>query len=182
VRNHRFSIPLLGLFAVATLAAGCIDNSGGPPPPGDKLEYERVSFLGMACGRYQDKAWLIEDQAGLDAYWGGCEFIANDDRQTVEAAVADLAEGDVLLGLDVELGGCIGETAFMGAYKEGDTLHAWLLKGNSAYGRGDVACTADIGEAHEVVRVFGAGEVADVDITVGIFNPDLPGAPALPGG
>lgn len=172
------------LLALSLAALGCdpVDNSGGPPPDGDKLEWERVSFLSIGCQRYGDAARLITDQPGLDTYLDGCSALSNEEQATVDGALADLGDDDVLLGLDFLLGGCIGETAFMGAYKEGSTLHAWYLKGNSAYGVENAACTADIGESHEMVRVLGAGDVEEVDVKVGEFNPDLPNPPALPGG
>lgn len=171
----------LALSALLTLAAcTAVDNSGGEPPPGTERGVERLDEPAMACSRYADQeAWLREAE-DIEEWLDTCEPAATVDvlQQDLTAELAALAGDEALVGLDVALGGCLGPWELRGAFQEGSSLNLWMLKGDSSYGRADVACTADVGEAHAVYKVSGldAG-VDDLTLRVGYYNPDLPDGP-----
>jgi hypothetical protein len=170
---------LLAPLLVAGVAGCLVDNSGGPPPPGTELEFEPQALAGT-CGTFRDEAFLVRDQASLDAFFTACP-IPDDARPAWQDAVAGLAAGDVLVYVNVQQGGCLGEHGLVGAFLDGTTLHAWLLRSDLSYGS-TPACTADIGEAAQSMLVHGAADATAADVVVGTFNQSLPGAPALPGG
>lgn len=182
-------LPFLGIVVAAvTLGVGCVDNSGGPPPDGTELEeFTPVSFDagGLFCGSGGDAGFLIHDateaQAFLDDSCEGHDAAAG--QELVDAA-GTLEDTEAIVILTIQLGGCLGEYGVLGFYLSDDdtTVTGWVLRGDSAYGRQNVACTADWGMATEVYRVMGAADAVQAEILVGPFNPDLPGAPALPGG
>ncbi|MCO4769799.1 MAG: hypothetical protein KDA24_07180 [Deltaproteobacteria bacterium] len=183
---HRLLLCLAALALAAPLV-GCADNSGGPPPDGTALE-EFTSIAmdpgGLFCDFFRDDAFLIHD--GSEA----ADFLANDcagNNQEVQDAVVavadDLEEGEAIVVVSVQLGGCLGEWGVHGFYMSEDesTVTAWVLRGDSAYGKQNVACPADIGGAIELYRVMDAAAATEADILVGPYNPGLPGAPAQPG-
>jgi len=182
-------LPLLGIVVAAVLlGAGCVDNSGGEPPAGTELEeFTPVSLDagGLFCDSFQDGAFLVHD--GIEAQAFIDSQCTNADPAVAAELVStadDLEDTEAIVVLTIELGGCLGEYGVFGFYlsDDGDTVTGWVLRGDSAYGRQSVACPADIGQATEVYRVMGTADATQADILVGVFNPDLPGAPAMPGG
>lgn len=173
----------LSLVTLVVVASACVDNSGGPPPPGERVEHEPV-FLesgGLSCLRFVDDADLIATAADVDAFQAECDGMS-DAAETELRALVDALEGDDrLIIVSITLGGCIADTAIMGVYLDDTVAHVHVLRGDTSFGRGDVACTADIGELVEIIRVHGIADATSADVEIGTFNPDLPGAPALPG-
>jgi hypothetical protein len=182
--NHRNSIarfapPVVALVAFAM--TGCADNSGGAPPAGEAKTFEiAIESPDLACGTYEDAASIIVTDADVDAFLAACEAIIEDDATIVDdlrAEVADLTEDQALVVISVVLGGCLGDWQVEAVHMDGDTLRPWIYKADSAYGRNDIGCTADIGEAHTILRVDDAASATSIEMTVGVYNPDLPGAP-----
>lgn len=170
---------LVGLFAITHAATGCapVDNSGGPPPAGDELDIEVLALPGT-CGTFQSDAFLVKDQATLDAFFASCN-IAEAARAEWQTAVDALADDEALVYANVQLGGCLGAFAIEGAFREGATVNAWVLRQDFAHGKENTACTDDIGEGAASMKVTGAAAATDAALTIGDFNPELPGAPQL---
>ena len=174
----------MSLFRTSALAlslitaAGCsqVDNSGGEPPPGDALQFAVTGEASAFCSG-ADAARFIDAQEDIDAWIDDCQAENEETRDQLEDALANLADDESLVIVSAQLGGCIGEYRVSGAYLEDETLHMWMLKEDYSYGRVDAACTGDIGEGHALVVVEGAEEALNVDLTVGRYNPDLPGSP-----
>lgn len=176
------SVPLLLLPLLLT---GCADNSGGPPPDGESVEvFTPLSpdAGGFFCDFFGDAAFLVRDateaQAFFDDECPGADATAQ--QQFVEAADG-LLEGEVIVIVSVQLGGCLGEWGVHGFYRDEDEVTAWVLRGDSAYGKQNVACTADEGGAIQPYLLEDVSGVTSAAIEVGTYNPDLPGAPAQPG-
>ncbi len=177
----RFAVPAIALVAFAM--TGCtVDNSGGEPPAGDPIEFEiAIESPDLVCESFEDGAELIVDQDGIDAFIEACgtELIGDESTIADDLALqlAELEEGQGLLVVSAQLGGCLGEWEIAAVHLDADILRPWMLKADTSYGREDVACTADIGQDHQVLIVDAADRVASVELTVGVYNPDLPGAP-----
>ncbi len=176
------------IIAITALGlAGCPDNSGGLPPDGTALEEYTSAALeagSLFCGQFTDDAFLIHDGAEAQA------FLDSDCTQADQAAADELVatadaleEDEAIVILSIQLGGCLGEYGVFGFYLSDDesTVTGWVKRSDSSYGRQNVGCNADIGEAIEVWRVMGAAVATDAAILVGTYNAELPGAPALPG-
>lgn len=178
----RIAVPAFALVAFAM--TGCtVDNSGGEPPAGDPIEFEiAIEDPDLFCDAFEDAAELIVDADGVDAFIEACGAELIGDESTIaddlNAQLSELEEGEGLLIVSAQLGGCLGAWEIAAVHLDGDILRPWMLKADSSYGRQDVGCTADIGQDHRVLVVDGADEVASVELTVGIYNPDLPGAPS----
>ena len=170
----RTSVLALSLIT----AAGCsqVDNSGGEPPPGDALQFTVTGEPAAFCAG-ADAARFIDAQEDIDAWIDGCQAENEETRDQLEEALANLADDESLVIVSAQLGGCIGEFTVSGAFLEAETLHMWMHKEDYSYGRAGSACTADIAEGHALVVVEGASEALDIDLTVGRYNPDLPGSP-----
>ena len=176
--------PLLALLLLPILV-GCPDNSGGPPPAGTELEeFSRAASPagGIFCDLFRDDAFLWHDAAEVQAFLDrDCTNADPTAADELLATAGALATGEALVGVSVELGGCRGEFGVVGFYLDDVTVTAWVLRGDTSYGRPNTACTTDLGGAFEVWRVTGAAAGSEAAILVGTFNPESPGAPALPG-
>lgn len=172
------------LLLLSALTVACVDNSGGPPPPGEPIDFQPVFLESpLSCQLFQDAAFLLRRGEPLDDFLDECAAASGSAALAeLEAEVDALADEAGLVVTVVQLGGCIEEHAIVSVYRDGDTLRPWVLKGDSAYGREGVGCPADIGEAIEVLRVIDRGGATTAEPHIGIYNPDLPGAPPLPGG
>ena len=100
-------------------------------------------------------------------------------RAEWQTAVDGLADDEVLIYANVQLGGCLGAFAIEGAFLEGTTVNAWVLRQDFAHGKPNSACTDDIGEGAASMKVKGAAAATDAALTIGDFNPELPGAPQI---
>ena len=128
------------------------------------------------CDRV-DQVELLPDGDAITAWLEPCGDTGAALAQ-LTSALPDPATGDLLVGVDIAQGGCLGAWDVIGAYEDGDALHIWMLLDDAAYGRDDVGCTADYGEAHEVHRVSAlTGTPSSVDLTIGRWNSELPGSP-----
>lgn len=170
-------------FAFVALAlAGCpVDNSGGPPPAGDTVTFEIASEApGHFCDSFADEAYLLRSTEDIDAYLEACNAFpdgSEDIEAALDAEVEALLDGQAVLLVSAQLGGCLGDWHIESVHLDGETLRPWMLKDDGAYGRTDVACTADIGQGHQILIVDDVADAADVELTVGHYNADLPGAP-----
>ncbi len=171
-------------FAAASalaLLVGCppnVDNSGGPPPEGDTIAFAVIADApSFFCGAFTDAAHLLTDEASVDAFLVACPEAGADARDEIDALQAELLEDESLVLISAALGGCIGDVTVMDVYLDGDTVRPWLLKADSAYGRTDIACTADIGEQLIAVAVSDEQSSIEAEIHVGVYNPDLPNPP-----
>jgi hypothetical protein len=171
------------LPAALLLLAACapLDNTGGPTPEGTPLSFEVIDAPdGLACGNYDDTALLLRGEADVDDFLEGCaslDGVPEALRDDLLAELDETDEGDALLVATVVLGGCLGDYSFEGVYLNGDRLRPWLVKEDSSYGRPDVACTEDIGEAIHLIRATQGAEAMVASIEVGVWNPELPGGP-----
>ena len=170
-------------LAAAILAvplAACVSNDGGLPPEGEPISFSIVdrdqSFF---CGFFEDSAVLIEEQADIDAVVAACSEEAGIAGlgSFLAQAMAGSTESESLVLVTVALGGCIEAYDLVAVHLDGEVLRPWLLKDDSAYGVPDSACTDDIRETVELLRV-GDGAVSNSsELTVGVWNSDLPGSP-----
>ncbi len=165
---------------VAALAVGCVpvDNTGGEPPPGESVSF-RLLAEGGAPGDFSEAAFFV-DQDNADT----ADACVDGEDQGANAfctdALAELEPGERLVMVRIQLGGCLGTgLGVVGMYLDGTTLNAHAIQSNSAYGMPGAACTADIGATNFAVAVTGAADAEEVTATVGVFNPDLPGGPAV---
>jgi hypothetical protein len=165
----------LALSFLALAACTPVDNSGGPPPDGDSVAFEVVAEPAAFC-EAQDDAALLRSQADMDAWLEGCSF-GDDPRAVLEAALAEVEAGETLVIVSAQLGGCLMGFEVSGVFVDSDTLNIWMLKQDSSYGRTQVACTADLGEGHTLLVVQDAEDTQDIALTVGVWNPELPGGP-----
>jgi hypothetical protein len=172
-------LALMSLVVLAHVTTGCapVDNSGGPPPAGDALELELLDLPGT-CGTFQSDAFLVKDQATLDAFFASCD-IPDASRAAWQTAVDALAADEGVVYANVQLGGCLGAFAIEGAFLDGTTVNAWVLRQDFAHGKPNTACTDDIGEGAASMKVTGVGAATDAALTIGDFNPELPGAPQI---
>ena len=174
--------PTLAAIASISLLAGCspVDHSGGPPPDGDALAFAIIDDgPGLVCGTYEDRADLIADEAAVDAWIESCESAEEGDRDDLIAVLNELNADESLVLVTVALGGCLGQTNLQSVHLDGDVVRPWLLKADSAYGRNDIACTADIGEQIYVVAVADEQASTSAEVHVGVYNPELPDAPVV---
>jgi hypothetical protein len=127
-----------------------------------------------------DRREQQQAQAFLDSDCSQADQAAGDELVATADALEDT---EAIVILSVQPGGCLGEYGVFGFYLSEDeaTVTGWVKRSDSSYGRQNVGCNADIGEAIEVWRVLGAAGASDAAILVGTYNSDLPGAPALPG-
>ncbi len=164
--------------SLLTLAACTpVDNSGGEPPAGDPLTFAIEAEPSAFCEAV-DAVRFIDDQEDIETWIASCEAEGDGTRGQLEDALAALEDGESLVLVSAQLGGCMQDYEVAGAYLAEDTVHIWMLKEDVSYGRQDVACTADLGEGHSLVVVEGASEATEIDLTVGVWNPELPGGPA----
>jgi hypothetical protein len=171
------------LCLVALFACTPVDNSGGDPPPGDAVTFTKAALPDFFCGHFDDHADLVLDDAAVDALLDGCPDQSGElgpTKDAFKALVADAADGVGLVVVFTELGGCLQDAAVVGFYRDGDTLHAWVKRGDTSYPDKEVACPADIGEMISGHWVEGADTASGVKVKVGVFNPDLPNPPLLP--
>jgi hypothetical protein len=175
----RIAIPVIAVVAFAL--TGCVDNSGGEAPAGEATDFEiAIESPDLACGSFEDSAHLIAEDADVDTFLEACDEILSENSTIADDLRAELAlldEGQALVIISAVLGGCLGDWQIEAVHIDGETLRPWMLKADASYGRRDVGCTADIGQAHQVLRVDGAAAATSVELTVGIYNPNLPGAP-----
>ncbi|MCP4867699.1 MAG: hypothetical protein GY898_03160 [Proteobacteria bacterium] len=172
----RFSLALTAIASLSLLAA-CSDvrpdNSGGPPPEGDALEFAVLEDApALFCG-------IFEDEADIDAWLEACEASEEGDRDAILGELEALNDDESLVLVSVVLGGCLGQTNLQAVHLDGDVLRPWLLKADSAYGKDNVGCTADIGEQIYVLAVQDEQASTSAEVHVGVYNPDLPGAPIV---
>ncbi len=158
-----------------------LDNTGGPIPDGTPLSFEVIDAPeGLSCGNYSDTALLVRSEADVDDFLEGCAGLGEPPEGMRDALLTKLdetAQGDALLIATVVLGGCLGDYSFDGVFLDGELLRPWLLKEDSSFGRPDVACTEDIGEAVHLLRAVEADQAMSASIEVGVWNPELPGGP-----
>lgn len=173
------------LLLAPALLVGCVDNSGGPPPDGESVEAFSPMYLdagGFFCDFFRDDAFLVRDRAEAEAFFADeCPSADVDAQEELGEAAGALAEGEAIVVVSVQLGGCLGEWGVHGFYRAEDEVTAWVLRGDSAYGRQGADCNADIGGAIQPYLLEDVPGVTSAAIEVGAYNPELPGAPAQPG-
>ncbi len=159
-----------------------IARAPGAPPAGDALTFEILAAPDdFFCEGFVDDVALMADEAGIDAMMDTCQVLLEDAEADIRADFVDALNGgeagDVLLFVEGSAGGCIGEAWIEDVHLDGDVLRPWLLKEDTAFGIPDAACTADWGVSLHLVRVSGAEDATSAELHLGVFNPDLPGAP-----
>lgn len=180
-----FSIRSLALALVATSLA-CADNSGGEPPPGTDVALEvpaDVADISCVSGGNQGAAALLQSEADVTAWLEGCTDVSPATRAALIAAAQESGDDKKLIGVRVGLGGCTRDWSMMGIYHDDDTLNVWALLHDSSYGGGQAACTDDFfsQDGYWFAAEGDFAAVTDAALVTGVFNPDLPGAPLLPG-
>ncbi len=175
------------LLAASVTAAGCppIDNSGGPAPDGEPLEIAIVtSSLGVTCADAEDTAVLLDDLAAVDAFVAGCTDGASTVREAtaaLDAAVASSYDGERELVLPLASGGCLSVLHLfeirLDEPQDGDpVLRPWVLRGDESY-EAESDCAPAETQQVIVARAADAAAGESVALTIGTYNPDLPGAP-----
>lgn len=172
---------LVALLAV--LLVGCVDNSGGDAPPGVDVAVEVPDWdtAPQAC-MGDEGAFLLTDEASVDAWFAECMEDVGQTARVLDA-IGGLGSDQKLVAVRLILGGCVQAWNFMGMHQDAETLHVWVLKEDTAYGRTQVACTDDLGWANGywVAAEGDVGSVTEANLWLGRFNPQLPGGPPLPG-
>jgi hypothetical protein len=165
------------------LLSACVDNSGGDPPPGEDVSVEAPGWESdpAAC-MGPEEAVLLTDEASVDAWLEEC-FEVGDQRQVLLDVIAGLDDSRRFVAARVQLGGCIQNWDFMGLRQDGTTIQVWVLKEDTSYGRQNVACTDDLGwgVGYWIAAEGDVADATDANLWLGTFNPDLGGAPPLPG-
>ncbi len=178
--SNRLSTALAFSLLLLVAAPGCepVDNSGGDAPDGIALSYLVDAEPSLYCGA-MDAAAFIDDGDDAEAWLAAC----NDDgfaRDLIDDKLDELNEGESLIAVSAQLGGCTQDFNVHGVYLDSNTLNVWILKQDTSFGRDNVACTADIGEGHALVIVDDAEEATSIQVHVSSYNPDLPGGPVVP--
>lgn len=176
--NQATALAFSLLLLVA--APGCepVDNTGGEAPDGVALSFLVDAEPSLFCGG-MDAAAFIDDGEDADAWLSQCddsEFA----RDLIDERLSTLEDGQALIAVSAQLGGCTQDFYVHGVYLDGDALRVWILKQDTSYGRANVACTADIGEGHALVVVDDADDATSIDVHVSAYNPELPGGPDMP--
>jgi len=154
-----------------------IDNSGGEPPPGDELSFRFIAQTGNIGG--VDDATLVTAANVSDTDACRSSFGEDAELPFCGDALAELQDDERLVVVRMQLGGCLGPGLGVdGAYIEGETIHMHVIKSDYAYGRVDTACTDDLGASAHAIAVKGAEGATEAAVTVGVYNPELPGGPA----
>jgi hypothetical protein len=168
------------LLSMCLFLAGCpaIFNHGGERPEGMSMDYE---FLGVPshvfCGSFQEGALIIRNEQDINEVLNSCSDGAEELENTLLSALEGLDESATLVFVSVARGGCVQGHDLPMVALDGDVLRPWLLKDSSAYGRENPACPADLGEALELLAVWDIEDATTIELTVGIWNSDLPGSP-----
>lgn len=176
---------LIGLSVL--LVAGCVDNSGGGPPAGDDVSLEVPGEIpGSPCPSLVaggHEAALLDTPAAVEEWLAGCDPVDEDRRAALVSAVEDAGDKK-LIAVRMVLGGCARDWSLMGLYHDDDVINVWVLVADTSHGVSGAACTDDIfwDEAFYYAAEGDFSAVQEAAILAGIYNPDLPGAPALPGG
>ena len=173
--------PYALVFTALLLSAGCepVDNTGGPAPEGEALSYLVEAEPSIFCGGL-DAAAIIDDGTDADAWLAECGEDTGFARDLIDERLDALEDGQSLLAVSAQLGGCLTDWNVHGVYLDGDQLTVWILKQDVSFGRADIACTADIGEGHALVTVDGAAEALSIDVHVSAYNPERAGGPDMP--
>ncbi len=126
---------------------------------------------------------LLDDEAAVTAWMADC--LGNDGvRESVLLSlVSDQSDQKRLVGVRMIIGGCVRSWDLMGIYHDGDALNVWALLQDQSYGIPDAACTDDLifDEQYFWVTEGDYSAVTHAALFTGTYNPDLPGAPDLPG-
>ena len=176
-RHIPLALPLLSMCLFLT---GCpsVPNDGGDLPEGMAMEYEFIGVPSNAfCGAFQEGSLIIRSEQDINEVIDSCSDGAEELEATLLNALDDLSDQQTLVFISVARGGCIQGHDLPMVALDGETLRPWLLKDSSAYGRTDPACPADLGEALELIAVWDIEEASDVQLTVGVWNSNLPGSP-----
>ena len=178
---NRLHLSLLFLASSLFGVTGCepVPNDGGDLPLGVHLDY----FFGdlsddLQCGSFTDAAFLIKEASDVDAALAACESDTTALAEELQEKIASsLVEEEVLVFVTVEYGGCIRGHDLPALIRDGDTLHPWLIKDNSAYGRPDTLCPTDLSERLDLLSLDQHAGGESVELTVGEWNSDLPSSP-----
>jgi hypothetical protein len=176
------------LVVLGVLLAACIDNTGGPPPPGEELEVETIEAPPLFCDSEGDRSAVLNDQNDVDAWLADCDDDGTGSKESLGqdllTALSGLGSDSRLIAARIVGGGCVGGWDLMGIYLDGITFHPWVLKADTAHGRRDVACPADIWWEDGFWIAIGPSVAfgSEAELWVGVYNPNLGGGPALPGG
>jgi hypothetical protein len=178
--SFRLLLPSLPLLSMCLFLTGCpsIPNDGGALPEGMSMDY---SFIGIPsevfCGGFLDGALIVRNEQDIEEVLASCSEGAEELSTVLSNALEDLDDLQTLVFVSVALGGCVQGHDLPMVALDGDTVRPWLLKDSSAYGESEAACPADVGEAIELLAVWDIQHASSVEITVGIWNSNLPGSP-----
>jgi len=173
-----FATSLLVTLVCTLCACDPLANDGGDLPPGAFADFAILDVpADLHCGFFEDGVVAIRDQEDVDEVVAACAEEADGLASFLAEELASTSHDQQLIFITVGLGGCIaGHDLPIVALDDG-VIRPWLLKNNTAYGKPEVACTADVGEALELLRVDEAGEATSAELTVGVWNSELPGSP-----
>ena len=186
-KPHRsLSFALAALPVLAVLAAvGCVDNTGGPPPPGELRAFSRVAADGVGAAPVfceADRApHLFHSSDDVEAM-----RVASCPDETTPPRLADaaaaLANGAGLVRILSTGGACGNQMRLQGFFLDGAALHAWMLEEDHRYGTLDQepVCLAVAIDVEVLATVQDVAAAASVDVVTGVINPDLADAPPAP--
>ena len=170
------------LLLLPLLSFACIDNSGGEAPSGTDLSLSAAGpSIGTCTDFSGDAIALLDSEAAIDTWLSGCPNEAAAISAALVPVLDELADGERLVAIRIGLGGCVQDWHLRGLFLDATTINAWALKADTAFGRGEQPCTDDIGVDERYVIAGGAAAAREAKLTIGRYNPDLPGAPLLPG-
>ena len=177
---------LASLCVLSTGALGCppIDNSGGPAPEGDPLTFQIVvESVGVSCPDREDSVAILDSLSDVDDFLADCVDDASsvfDAARTLDSAVANTYAGEREIVLVSAWGGCISALDLfqirLDATGERTVLRPWLLRGDESF-EAESDCGAPDSQQVTLARAADAGSAASAALTIGTYNPSLPGAP-----
>jgi len=166
---------LLGVLALA----GCVNNSGGEPPPGEAIGGYEIILDSMACVEAGNRGEFLQGVIDVNRWVAPCvEGIESASVMSrLVSEVADLGDDGGLLAMDVELTGCEQGVELIDVYLDGSYLRPWILKRDTAYGRDGNDCGIT-GSTQRYFLVQGASRIDTIGLWIGRYNPDL-GTPLI---
>ncbi len=171
------------LLLASLFLVGCVDNSGGEGPPGEDVSIESPGWEADpgACPG-PEEAVLLQDANDVDLWMTDCDQDPAK-RNALLDVISGLDASRRFVAARIVLGGCVQAWDFMGINQDGETLHVWVLEEDTSYGRANAACTDDIGwaEGYWIAAEGDVDQATGASLWLGVFNPELPGSPALPG-
>lgn len=177
-------------IVVVVAVAACADTTGDDPPAGDRPTGIEVAvevpanLPEMRCNVAEPIAALLETEDDIDAWVDECVAVDETRYAALMGAAAESSNDKKLVAVRMGLG-CDQDWSLQGIYHDEDTLNVWVLRHDPNQWGIVNTCSDDVDSGTNAYWFVTGGSLAtvtDVTLTVSVSNPNLPGAPLLPGG